>query len=104
MDDKLRNEIALFKFSLIAPVINGSLNEPLKEYLEKVCVKTYEVPGKGPRELSPKTIRQWLYEYQRYGIDGLKRNPAMIKEHHGHLLLMSQGRSRNFDSCIPERQ
>mgnify|MGYP002408655801 CR=1 FL=1 len=79
MDDKLRNEIALFKFSLIAPVINGSLNEPLKEYLEKVCVKTYEVPGKGPRELSPKTIRQWLYAYQRYGIDGLKRKPRNDK-------------------------
>ena len=79
MDDKLRNESALFKFSLIAPVINGSLNEPLKDYLEKVCAKTYEVPGKGPRELSPKTLRQWLHTYRHYGIDGLKRKPRNDK-------------------------
>lgn len=79
MDDKLRNEIALFKFSLIAPVINGSLNEPLRDYLEKICAKTYEVPGKGPREFSPKTLRQWLHAYQRYGIDGLKRKPRNDK-------------------------
>lgn len=35
MDDKLRNELALFKFSLIAPIVNGSLTESVKAYLEK---------------------------------------------------------------------
>lgn len=60
MDDKLRNELALFKFSLIAPIVNGSLTESVKEYLEKTCARTYEIPGKGPRELSPNTVRRWL--------------------------------------------
>ena len=50
MDDKLRNESALFKFSLIAPVINGLLNEPLKDYLEKVCAKTL-ARKEGKREM-----------------------------------------------------
>lgn len=73
MDENLRNELALFKFSLIAPIVNGTITGSVKEYLEKICVKTYEIPGKGPRELSPNTIRRWLFEYRRYGIDGLKR-------------------------------
>jgi len=79
LDDKLQNELALFKFSLIAPIVNGSSTEPVKDYLEKVCAKTYEIPGKGPRELSPNTIRRWLFEYRRYGIDGLKRKPRNDK-------------------------
>ena len=55
--------------------VNGSLTESVKEYLEKACARTYEIPGKGPRELSPNTVRRWLLEYRRYGIDGLKHKP-----------------------------
>ena len=35
MNDKQRQELALFRFSLIAPLVNGSLDTSVTEYLEK---------------------------------------------------------------------
>src|SRR5690554_57534 len=79
MDEKTRNELALFKFSLIAPIVNGTLSGSIKDYLEHVCAKTYEIPGKGPKELSPNTVQRWLFDYRRFGLEGLKRKPRNDK-------------------------
>jgi transposase InsO family protein len=73
MDDKSRNEMALFKFSLIAPLVNGSATGKTKDYLENICAKTYPMPDGNFKELSPNTVRRWLSEYRRFGLDGLKR-------------------------------
>jgi putative transposase len=73
MDPKIQTELALFKFSLIPPIINGTVEGPIKSYLENVCAKSYSIPGHGVKELSPNTIRRWLSEYRRFGLDGLKR-------------------------------
>jgi putative transposase len=73
MDPKIQTELALFKFSLIAPIINGTVEGPIKSYLENVCAKSYSIPGHGVKELSPNTVRRWLSEYRRFGLDGLKR-------------------------------
>lgn len=75
MDEKTRTELALFRFSLIAPLVNGSFNGPAKEYFERVSSKTYNVPGYGPREFSISTLKNWLTNYRRYGLEGLKRQP-----------------------------
>jgi transposase InsO family protein len=75
MDEKTRNELALFRFSLIAPLVNGTANSPAKDYLEEVCSKPFQVPGTGLRELSPNTVRRWLSDYRRFGLEGLKRKP-----------------------------
>lgn len=79
MDEKSRNETALFKFSLIAPIINGTISSTVKDYLENICAKTYQLPGKGYKDLSPNTIRRWLSDYRRFGLDGLKRKPRNDK-------------------------
>lgn len=73
MDDKLRNELALFRFSLIAPILNQTITGSIKDYLETICARPYQIPGIGFRELSPKTLRHWLLEYRRHGLEGLKR-------------------------------
>jgi len=75
MDEKTRNEMALFRFSLIAPLVNGTVNGPIKDYLEAVCAKPHQVPGTGFKELAPETVRKWLSDYRRYGLEGLKRKP-----------------------------
>ena len=37
MDEKLRREIALFRFSLIAPILNNTYpNKTVKDYLEEI--------------------------------------------------------------------
>ena len=73
MDEKTRNDLAIFRFSLIAPLTNGTLQKPMREYLEEICAKKYEVPGLGLREFSPSTLRHWLYCYNKYGFDGLRK-------------------------------
>ena len=38
MDEELRREIALFRFSLIAPILNNTYpNKTVKDYLEEIC-------------------------------------------------------------------
>jgi len=72
MDDKLKQKIALFRFSLIAPILNNTFSEPtVKAYLETVCAKVYDVPHFGKREYAPSTIKGWYLAYRKYGIEGL---------------------------------
>ena len=71
MDDKTKQELALFRFSLIAPLVNGTAGRPAKEYIEEVCSRRYDVPGLGVREFSPSTLRGWLSSYNKSGLDGL---------------------------------
>ena len=73
MDEKTRDELALFRFSLIAPIVNGTAPGSIKNYIEGISTRSYQIPGRGWRELSPPTIGKWLSDYRRFGIDGLKR-------------------------------
>jgi putative transposase len=72
MDEKQRLDLALFRFSLIAPLVNGSLEGSAQDYLETTCAKTYDVPGYGRRQFSPRTLLCWRSMYSQFGLDGLK--------------------------------
>lgn len=72
MDNDLKQKIAFFRFSLIAPLVNENYTQSTaKEYLESICSKIYDVPGQGKKEFSPNTIKTWLCLYRKYGIDSL---------------------------------
>jgi len=72
MDVENNRKLALFKFSLIAPLVNNNFSETTaKEYLEIICAKTYDVPGLGKKEYAPATLKEWLRSYRRKGFDGL---------------------------------
>ncbi len=71
MDDRLAKEVALFRFSLIAPLVNGTHLGPRSEYLAAVEAKVHQIPGVGPRQISAASIRRWLLFYRRRGLDGL---------------------------------
>ena len=72
MDEKLRREIALFRFSLIAPILNNTYpNKTVKDYLEEICAKVYDSPLGLKKEYAPSTIKEWLRLYKTKGIDGL---------------------------------
>lgn len=90
MDDKQRQELALFRFSLIAPLVNGSLDTSVKEYLETVSAKTYDVPGLGKREFSPRTLLCWRSLYQQFGLEGLKGKERSDRGHRRRLSLDAQ--------------
>ncbi len=71
MDENLRQNVALFRYSLIAPLVTETFTQSTaKEYLEEVSAKEYTTPL-GNREYAPETIKEWLRLYRRFGIDGL---------------------------------
>ncbi|MGI6684100.1 MAG: helix-turn-helix domain-containing protein [Bacillota bacterium] len=71
MTEKDRENIALFRYGIIAPILNGQVNNQT-EYLAEVCSQIHQVPYYGPKEFAPKTISCWLLDYRRGGFDGLK--------------------------------
>lgn len=73
-DDK----IAIFKYGIIAPVINdSSINQ--KQYFERAACREYDMPGRNDRvSFNPRTFKKWLHIYRKEGYEGLK--PARRKD------------------------
>lgn len=68
----IEDQIAVFKYSLIAPVINDQITNKTQFFKEAVRQR-YVVPGKPePCKFSWVTLKKWLHLYRKYGIDGLK--------------------------------
>lgn len=68
IDDK----IAIFKYGIIAPVINdSSINQ--KQYFERAAVREYDFPGRVDRTtFNPRTFKKWLHIFRKEGYEGLK--------------------------------
>ncbi|MGI6752229.1 MAG: DDE-type integrase/transposase/recombinase [Anaerovoracaceae bacterium] len=70
MDDKTRQAIALKRFSVISPVISGNVKNNT-EYFQELAKAPLDMPYYGVRLYHYKTFESWLYDYNRYGLDGL---------------------------------
>lgn len=69
-EDEKKREMALFRFSLIAPVVAGTLQESSKmEYYRNAAAKEYELPDGHRVRFSPLTLKKW---YQKYAAGGLE--------------------------------
>lgn len=71
LDEPKREQIALKKFSLIAPVLNGQVPNQ-QEYFRKLAAGPVDMPHYGPKHYSVKSFLWWLYLYRLHGLDGLK--------------------------------
>ncbi len=71
LDDKMRETIALKKFSIVAPVLNGQIPNQ-KAYFTELCDKPIDIPYYGSRNYTPKTLQYWASSYLKGGIDALK--------------------------------
>ena len=71
LDDNTRNAIALKKFSLISPILNGQVNNRW-EYYVQISSNPIEMPHYGIRKYAPKTIESWYCDYMRGGLDALR--------------------------------
>lgn len=91
LSEKDRENIALKRFSLISPVLNGQV-ENQKEYFEALCLKPIEMPYYGLKSYSPKTIYSWLYDYRQGGIENLK--PGYRSD---------RGKSRSVDPLLADK-
>lgn len=70
MDEQAREKIALFRFGLIAPLVNGQVK--VKDYLMEMESKVHLVPYYGERKIAGKTIQEWHLRYRRNGFEALK--------------------------------
>ena len=69
--DRLKNEIALFRYGLISALVNNTYEERSKEdYYRKVALNTYTLKGKEIK-FTANTIKNWYITYQKLGFNGL---------------------------------
>jgi len=73
MDEKLREQVALFKFSVIGTLISGELaHGELSKSIRELSQRRYEIPNSGRTHIGAGTIRDWLAAYRKGGYEALK--------------------------------
>lgn len=78
MNKKQKEEIALFRYGLIAPVLYGNVKAQM-EYFRTIAEKQYEVPHIGKKRFKPETFKSWLKQYRKYGFDALVKKKRYDK-------------------------
>lgn len=74
MNNNLSNEMALFKYNLIAPLVNGTYTKTdtsISAYCIRMSKNTYTLPDGTVRQFSHETFKWWLRKYRESGFDGL---------------------------------
>ena len=95
MDEKARQQLALFRISVLGPLVGARLEHgELVELCREAAARTWELPGGEAVEVSARTIEGWFYEYQRGGFAALhprRRSdadqPRAISDELGQLIL-----------------
>jgi putative transposase len=71
-NDKAAIDMAYFRFSLIAPVIQGTFTDPTKTaYYRRVTEISFTLPTGKVMIYNPKTLEKWEEYYRKRGMDGL---------------------------------
>ena len=73
MDETLRNEIAAFRFGLIAQVVQRKLH-PGERYalLREIAKQRYTIPGSEKSTISVRSLERYLHAYESEGFEALK--------------------------------
>jgi transposase InsO family protein len=73
MDEKMRLEIALFRFSVIGVLVSGELTHgELSKKIADLSTRRYSIPYSHRTHIGAGTIEDWLYAYRYNGLEGLK--------------------------------
>jgi transposase InsO family protein len=71
MPDDKSLDIALFKYGIIAKIINET-GKGQRKYFKKMSKKEFEVPHLGKKRFKPDTFKSWLRQYRNAGFDALR--------------------------------
>jgi hypothetical protein len=92
MSDKKSEDIALFKYGIIAPILNDTGKRQAK-YFRNMAKKVHEVPSLGEKKYKAPTFKSWLRDYRNGGFDALKLktradkgSSRKIREHLAHII------------------
>ena len=70
MDKQLHEEIALFRFGVIAPLVGRRLSRgEREEILQGITSATWQIPATSRTRIGRSTVLKWLQRYQRSGED-----------------------------------
>lgn len=104
MDGQKQDEIALFRYRIIAPVLNETGIGQMK-YFRQMSEKDLDVPNMGRRRFKPDTFKGWLRNYRNGGFDALKPKlridkgiPRKIDERMGKII-KEKTQKFSFLSC-----
>jgi putative transposase len=81
-DEEKRRELAEFRFSVIAPLVCGEYSKAELEIIRRgVLAKVHTTPDNQPWVAKERTIRKWVAQYRREGLEGLydKRRSTLGK-------------------------
>lgn len=72
MENKEKQDMALFRFSLIAPLVNETYESASKNhFFREVASKTHTLPDGSITKVSSGTIKKWFLKYKHGGFDSL---------------------------------
>lgn len=69
------SELALFRFSIIAPLLHRACNVSLAELARQLAAEVKYSPDGAPVLLSAETLLRWLRLYRKDGLEALERSP-----------------------------
>lgn len=71
-NDEMKWEMALFRFSLIAPVVAGAYQQASKmEYFRTAAAGEHNLPDGHTASFSPLTLKKWYQKYMDGGLEAL---------------------------------
>ncbi|GAX89815.1 DDE-type integrase/transposase/recombinase [Effusibacillus lacus] len=80
MDETKRQEIANFRYGLIAPLVNRKLEPGQQaELLREAASHTYDIPYSSETKVSIRTLERYLQAYRKGGWEALKPSPRADK-------------------------
>jgi transposase InsO family protein len=71
-DTSRREQMAWFRYGVIAPLLAPEPERTLKEQIEEQAARQWMLPGGQMKLIGFGTIEKWLYDYRRDGIEALK--------------------------------
>jgi len=71
MNEKRQQDVAIFRYGIIAPVIHKTITGTAAEYFRNVTESELEVPHIGRTRYKPGTLKGWLAQYRAGGLEGL---------------------------------
>ena len=87
-----RHAVALFRYGLIADLVQIPGTKGLYRRLEEKAQADYTIPGSARTRIAPETLRDWLKRYRQGGFEALMPKPRA-----------DRGRSRALPDAVVER-
>jgi len=96
MEKTHAEELALFRYGIIAPVINQS-QEGQNAYFKELAKRRWHLPNGKTKSFKPAAFKNWLNAYRKKGIEGLypqgrsdKNQPRKINDSMAELIIQNK--------------